>query len=57
MNEQTFPTIHEQMVRDWVRTGIRRLELHLSRHAAFEEYCRGSRRLACEETPCPPKRR
>lgn len=40
---------YERMVRDWAECGMRRLEAHLDRHAAFDRYLR-------ERTgrPCPP---
>lgn len=37
---------YECMVRDWAECGMRSLEAHLDRHAAFDRYLR--------ERQCPP---
>jgi hypothetical protein len=49
-------SVREQMILDWTAAGLRRLEAHLARHAAFEEYCRhrGRDRSAPETSSCPP---
>lgn len=37
------PDPYERMLRDWAACGMMRLEGHLTRHAAFEEYLRTRR--------------
>ncbi len=32
------PTLDEQMLADWAAVGLRRLEAHLARHAAFCDF-------------------
>lgn len=48
--------VREQMILDWSAAGLRRLERHLARHAAFEEYCRQAGRewSAPTSPPCRP---
>jgi hypothetical protein len=46
--------VDEQMLADWASVGLRRLEAHLARHAAFCDFLR--ERPAGEderEEPCP----
>lgn len=48
------PPLDEQMVADWASVGLRRLEAHLARHAAFCEFLREQRPRDDEhEDPCP----
>jgi hypothetical protein len=46
--------LDEQMLADWASVGLRRLEAHLARHAAFCEFLRERPTAPDEpEEPCP----
>ncbi len=47
-------TLDEQMLADWAAVGLRRLEAHLARQAAFCEFLSQQEREADDrEEPCP----
>ncbi len=46
--------LDEQMLADWASVGLRRLEAHLARHAAFCDFLRERPAARDEpEEPCP----
>jgi hypothetical protein len=49
-------TLDEQMLADWAAVGLRKLEIHLARHAAFCDFLAGqSREAEDREESWPPR--